>query len=63
MTQYPFTTAKISFVPAGIREPTATYHGDTGEAVRNYEPEMREVQIVNGRLQQDRYTWIIKRWT
>ncbi|WP_420724247.1 hypothetical protein [Hwanghaeella sp. LZ110] len=43
MTQYPFTTAKISFVPAGIRAPTATYHGDTGEAVRNYEPEMREV--------------------
>jgi hypothetical protein len=56
MTQYPFTTAKISFVPAGVREPTATYHGDTGEATRNYEPEMREVQIVNGRLQQDRYT-------
>ncbi len=56
MSQYPFVTTELNFVPAGIRSPEARYLGDAGEAVRNYDPEPRSVQVINGRLQEDRYT-------
>lgn len=50
MSPYPYVSASINFVPAGIRAPEARYVGSGGEAKRNYEAEGRSVRIANGRL-------------
>ena len=55
MTEYPFVTAGLNFLPAGIEAPAAVYDGTDSEPVRNFEPEHREVNIANGRLTFDQY--------
>lgn len=49
MSEYPFVTADISFIPVGVRNPESRYLSDTGEAVRNFEVEDRSVRIADGR--------------
>jgi len=53
MSTYPFTVADVNFVPEGVRQPESRYLEDGGEAVKNYEPEVRDIRVANGRLQQD----------
>lgn len=56
MTQYPFVSGRMNFVPAGVRDPKSIYTSNVGRSGINYTPDNREVLVANGRLREDSYS-------